>query len=152
MTRKTELQAGAARRIITPPPGIFLIGYGDRSKGNTGVHDDLTATALAVDDGLHRAVILACDLLAINEHTVARIQAQTGSNVVICYSGVRWVALTRILAPMGQATRSLMSRARCPAQESFSCRLRCGLSALAASSATWEEMSNSPLQLWQGQA
>jgi hypothetical protein len=77
---------GTSRKVISPPPGIYLIGYGDRTKGNIGVHDDLTATALAIDDGLHRAVIVACDLLAINEHTVARIQAQTGSNVVICCS------------------------------------------------------------------
>ena len=80
------ITVGVARQTISPPPGIYLIGYGDRSKGNLGVHDDLTATALALDDGLHRAVIVACDLLAINEHTVARIQAQTGSNVVICCS------------------------------------------------------------------
>ena len=80
------LSVGVARKIISPPKGIYLIGYGDRSKGNLGVHDDLTATVLALDDGLHRAVIIACDLLAINEHTVARIQAQTGSNVVICCS------------------------------------------------------------------
>jgi neutral ceramidase len=80
------LSVGIARQTISPPPGIYLIGYGDRTKGNRGVHDDLTATALALDDGLHRAVIVACDLLAINEHTVARIQAQTGSNVVICCS------------------------------------------------------------------
>jgi len=80
------LSVGVARKIISPPKGIYLIGYGDRSKGNLGVHDDLTATVLALDDGLHRAVIIACDLLAINEHTVARIQAQTGSNVVVCCS------------------------------------------------------------------
>jgi hypothetical protein len=80
------LNVGVARKIISPPSGIYLIGYGDRTKGNLGVHDDLTATALALEDGLHRAVIVACDLLAINEHTVARIQAQTGSNVVICCS------------------------------------------------------------------
>ena len=80
------LSVGVARKIISPPKGIYLIGYGDRSKGNLGVHDDLTATVLALDDGLHRAVIVACDLLAINEHTVARIQAQTGSNVVVCCS------------------------------------------------------------------
>jgi hypothetical protein len=80
------LNVGVARKIISPPSGIYLIGYGDRTKGNLGVHDELTATALAFDDGLHRAVIVACDLLAINEHTVARIQAQTGSNVVICCS------------------------------------------------------------------
>jgi neutral ceramidase len=80
------INIGVARRSINPPRGIYLIGYGNRSKGNQGVHDDITATALAVDDGLHRAVIVACDLLAINEHTVARIQAQTGSNIVICCS------------------------------------------------------------------
>src|SRR4030065_657387 len=80
------LSVGVARQNISPPPGIYLIGYGDRTKGNLGVHDDLTATALALNDGLHRAVIVACDLLAINEHTVARVQAQTGSNVVICCS------------------------------------------------------------------
>jgi len=80
------LSVGVARKIISPPQGIYLIGYGDRTKGNLGVHDDLTATALALNDGLHRAVIVACDLLAINEHTVARIQAHTGSNVVICCS------------------------------------------------------------------
>src|SRR4030043_2412558 len=80
------LNVGVARKIISPPRGIYLIGYGDRTNGNVGVHDDLTATALALDDGLYRVVIVACDLLAINEHTVARIQAQTGSNVVICCS------------------------------------------------------------------
>jgi hypothetical protein len=80
------LSVGVARQNISPPIGIYLIGYGDRTKGNQGVHDELTATALALDDGLHRVVIVACDLLAINEHTVARIQAQTGSNVVICCS------------------------------------------------------------------
>jgi hypothetical protein len=77
---------GISRKIISPPPGIYLIGYGDRSKGNIGVHDDLTATAMAISDGLHHMVMVACDLLAINEHTVARIQVQTGSNVVICCS------------------------------------------------------------------
>jgi hypothetical protein len=78
--------AGIARKIITPPPAIYLIGYGDRLRGNQGVHDDLTATALALDDGRQQVVIVACDLLAINEQTVRRILAQTGPNVVICCS------------------------------------------------------------------
>jgi hypothetical protein len=89
-----SLNIGVARKNITPPPGIYLIGYGDRTKGNHGVHDELTATALAVDDGLHRAAIVACDLLAINEHTVARVQAQTGSNIVICCSHTHSAPIT----------------------------------------------------------
>jgi hypothetical protein len=87
MTRKTELQAGAARRIITPPPGIFLIGYGDRSKGNTGVHDDLTATALVLSDGITRLALVALDMLAINEFVVDRVRTRVAPiEVLICCS------------------------------------------------------------------
>jgi hypothetical protein len=75
MTEKTDLFAGVARRIITPPKGIFLIGYGDRTKGNIGVHDDLTATALVLDDGQTRLAIVALDMLAINEFVVDRVRA-----------------------------------------------------------------------------
>ena len=58
---RTELRAGIAREIISPPQGIYLIGYGDRTKGNTGIHDDLTATALVLDDGRTRLALVACD-------------------------------------------------------------------------------------------
>ena len=37
--KEAILSAGAARCTISPPKGIYLIGYGDRSKGNIGVHD-----------------------------------------------------------------------------------------------------------------
>jgi neutral ceramidase len=85
---KTELHAGAAREIISPPRGIYLIGYGDRTKGNAGVHDDLTATALVLDDGGTRLALVACDLLCLNEFIVDRIRAQVGegTQVVICCS------------------------------------------------------------------
>ena len=38
-------RAGAAEVVITPPVGTFLDGYGSRSSGSTGVHDDLYARA-----------------------------------------------------------------------------------------------------------
>jgi len=81
------LSAGVARRIITPPKGIFLIGYGDRSKGNIGVHDDLTATALVLDDGMTRVAIVALDILTINEFIVDRVRARlTPTEVLLCCS------------------------------------------------------------------
>ena len=81
------LSAGVARRIITPPKGIFLIGYGDRSKGNIGVHDDLTATALVLDDGMTRVAIVALDILTINEFIVDRIRARlTSTEILLCCS------------------------------------------------------------------
>ncbi|HNR02650.1 MAG TPA: neutral/alkaline non-lysosomal ceramidase N-terminal domain-containing protein [Anaerolineaceae bacterium] len=76
MTSSIGLQAGVARQIISPPKGIYLIGYGDRTKGNIGVHDDLTATALVLSDGQETVAIMALDLLAINEFIVDRIRRQ----------------------------------------------------------------------------
>jgi len=76
MNNGPSLLAGVARRIISPPKGIFLIGYGDRTKGNLGVHDDLTATALILDDGTARVAIVALDMLAINEFIVDRVRAR----------------------------------------------------------------------------
>ncbi len=79
--------AGVARRMITPPRGIYLIGYGDRTKGNIGVHDDLTATALVLRDGETSLAIVALDLLAINEFIVDRVRARLpGTEVVLCCS------------------------------------------------------------------
>lgn len=84
---ESHLLAGVARRIITPPPGIFLIGYGDRSKGNLGVHDDLTATALVLDDRTTRIAIVALDILTINEFIVDRVRARlTPTECLLCCS------------------------------------------------------------------
>ncbi len=73
---RPQLLAGVARRVISPPKGIFLIGYGDRTKGNTGIHDDLFATALVLDDGLLRIAIVGLDMLTINEYIVDRVRAR----------------------------------------------------------------------------
>jgi neutral ceramidase len=89
---KTELRAGVAREIISPQKGIYLIGYGDRTKGNASIHDDLTATALLLDDGPTQLALVACDLLCLNEFIVNRIadrvraQVGDGMRLVICCS------------------------------------------------------------------
>lgn len=85
---ENQLLAGVSREIITPPRGIYLIGYGDRSKGNRGVHDDLTATALVFDNGKKKLAIVACDLLCLNEFIVDRVRAAAGPemNVMLCCS------------------------------------------------------------------
>ncbi len=87
MASKSDLRAGVARRIISPPKGIFLIGYGDRSKGNAGVHDDLTATTLALDDGRTRIAVVALDMLAINEFIADRVRTRLAPvEVLLCCS------------------------------------------------------------------
>jgi len=84
---EAQLLAAAARRLITPPKGIFLIGYGDRTKGNLGVHDELTATALVLAHATTKNAIVALDLLTINEFIVDRVRAELpGIEVFLCCS------------------------------------------------------------------
>lgn len=86
MERNT-LYAGVARRTISPPAGIYLIGYGDRVKGNTGIHDDLSATALAFGHADRRIAVVALDMLAINEFVVDRVRQRLApTEVLLCCS------------------------------------------------------------------
>jgi hypothetical protein len=88
-----QLRAGTARTIVTPPLGTYLIGYADRSSGCKSVHDELTATALALDDGARQLLLIALDMLVLNELIVARVRegilARWGipaGQVIICCS------------------------------------------------------------------
>ena len=47
----SPLRAGAARVKLDPPGGLAMLGYGGRVGPNEGVHDDLAAQALVLDDG-----------------------------------------------------------------------------------------------------
>ena len=69
------LLAGTAEVVITPPVGTFLEGYGARSSGSVGVHDDLHARAVVVDDGTTQAAIVSCDLIGIDRHTTGAVRA-----------------------------------------------------------------------------
>ena len=64
------LSAGTASAIITPPVGTWLEGYGGKDHGSTGVHDDLYAHALGVDDGDTTAGFVSCDLLGVDRKLV----------------------------------------------------------------------------------
>ncbi|HEY7293843.1 MAG TPA: neutral/alkaline non-lysosomal ceramidase N-terminal domain-containing protein [Dehalococcoidia bacterium] len=75
-------QAGAAAVVITPPVGGELEGYGGRTDPSTGVHDDLLARALVLEDGERRAGLVTCDLISVDAPIVAavrrEVQAQWG--------------------------------------------------------------------------
>ena len=77
-----NLSAGTARAIINPPIGTDLCGYAGRIPGNVGVHDDLHAKALILDDGRTRGAIVSLDLVGLSGAQVARIRkdasARTG--------------------------------------------------------------------------
>ena len=65
------LLTGAAEVVITPPVGTYLDGYGARATASVGVHDDLHARALVVDDGTTQVALVSCDLIGVDRRLVA---------------------------------------------------------------------------------
>jgi neutral ceramidase len=82
---------GAARIRLDPPAGLAMLGYGNRVGRNNGVHDDLAAQALVLDDGANKIAIVGVDLLALGARIAddirERAAARTGipaDSILIC--------------------------------------------------------------------
>src|SRR5436305_14403168 len=70
-------QAGVARTSLTPFWGVELTGWGYYSERRwQRVHDHLNATALAFDDGRRPAIVVALDLMVIDEPFARRAREQ----------------------------------------------------------------------------
>ena len=65
------LRAGFASAVITPPVGVLLEGYSSNTEPSAGVHDDLHARALVLDDGATAVAIVSCDLIGVDRRLVA---------------------------------------------------------------------------------
>lgn len=77
-----ELQAGAARRSIVPPFPTHMGGFMDRTGTFEGVHDEVYARALVLDNGDTRLAVISSDLTAVDADMTRQIrqavQEQTG--------------------------------------------------------------------------
>jgi len=78
---RKPLFAGAARAVITPPVGIRMMGYTVQESVSQAVERELTATALVLSDGRTKAVMLACDLLFIQNPHIDQIRQSIGRRV-----------------------------------------------------------------------
>ncbi|MEX1254869.1 MAG: neutral/alkaline non-lysosomal ceramidase N-terminal domain-containing protein [Dehalococcoidia bacterium] len=72
------LTAGAASVVTTPPVGTPMEGYSARADVSQGVHDDLHARALVLDDAEGAVAVVACDLLGVDRRMVARARQLAG--------------------------------------------------------------------------
>ena len=69
------LQAGVAKRDVTPPIGGRLYGYGARGDNvSTGVHDPLYAKAIVLSDGSTKLAIVTLDLGSMPAENTAHIR------------------------------------------------------------------------------
>ncbi|MDX1383417.1 MAG: neutral/alkaline non-lysosomal ceramidase N-terminal domain-containing protein, partial [Thermoanaerobaculia bacterium] len=87
-----ELQAGVGIADITPPLGTPSAGYGDRrGAGMEAVHDPLLATAVAIDDGETRVVLVGVDHLGYDHEmvdaVVAAVADRAGGDAVEIFLG-----------------------------------------------------------------
>lgn len=82
------LKAGICETNITPPVGVWLAGYAGRSSGCIGVHDELYARVLALDDGLSLACIISLDLIALDFDLVELIRDGIHRKVGISYERI----------------------------------------------------------------
>src|SRR4051794_30430162 len=68
-------KVGFAKKVITPPMGVALAGYGLRPERVAGaVLDDLYARALILDDGARRGALVSLDVIAIDSGIVGFIR------------------------------------------------------------------------------
>ena len=75
------LNVGAAKAEITPDPGIPMAGYRARVGAAEGVHDPLFARALALHDGERALVLVALDVLAVDEELVGAVRREGVSHL-----------------------------------------------------------------------
>ncbi|MCS6776726.1 MAG: neutral/alkaline non-lysosomal ceramidase N-terminal domain-containing protein [Chloroherpetonaceae bacterium] len=68
------LYAGVSETNITPPADVWLCGYAGRPTPAAGVHDELFARALVLDNGVQRLVLVVADLIALEDTMVRRVR------------------------------------------------------------------------------
>jgi len=83
-----KLRVGLSETVLTPPVGVRLSGYGDRTAASTGVLDDLYAKAVVLDNGDRRLALVVCDLLGLGRPIVAAIREAVGRHTGIAASDV----------------------------------------------------------------
>jgi neutral ceramidase len=84
-----EFRAGAAEVKITPPKGAPLAGY-YYQRAAEGVHDDLYAKALVLQQGTNKVALVVCDLISLTRPIVeearkiiSETSGVTGENVMM---------------------------------------------------------------------
>ena len=77
-TGEAKLKIGVAREIITPKLGGLFMGYGS-DKPSTSVHDDLTVTALVLEYGNTKVVLMSVTVCLINNDLIEKLRTLCGN-------------------------------------------------------------------------
>ncbi len=69
-----KMRSATAKIAITPPEGLAMSGFAARTELSTGTLDDLWARAASFSDGSKRVVIVALDLIGVDDMLAGRIK------------------------------------------------------------------------------
>ena len=69
-----QLLSGIARANITPPVGMLMSGYGARKTPAVGIHDDLYAVAIYLNDGNIESALVTMDIIDTDSKGTASIR------------------------------------------------------------------------------
>lgn len=59
---------------ITPPVGMQMAGYTERTHGALGVHDPITAQAIVIDDGINKVAYVSCDVIGVDLYVTTKVR------------------------------------------------------------------------------
>ncbi len=77
------LKVGFAKRSISPPIGAPLAGFAAREGVCEGIHDELFARALVIDDGAAVVALVSLDLLAVASEFVEETRLAISARIPI---------------------------------------------------------------------
>ncbi len=69
-----QISAGTAAVEITPQQSIFLAGYPHVGRDSTGIHDPLLSSALCLESGGTRVLIIGNDIIYLSRQSVMRVR------------------------------------------------------------------------------
>jgi hypothetical protein len=88
-----RLQAGLSTAVISPPKGLRLRGYPHYPRYNTGIHDDLYASCMYLNDGTNEIALVGMDIVLYPKKDTERVRAAAAAktsippeNIMICAS------------------------------------------------------------------
>lgn len=74
-----RIKAGIGRSVITPNVGAALVGYFNRPGPSTGIHDDLNARVVVLDDGATAIALCSVELCWLAGVHVQAIRAEAAN-------------------------------------------------------------------------
>ncbi|CAA9289389.1 MAG: hypothetical protein AVDCRST_MAG77-4530 [uncultured Chloroflexi bacterium] len=104
------MRAGVARVCITPPVGTWQGGYGARTRPAEGIHDDLYARALVLEEETtgRRSALVSLDIVSLPHElsdsarrAAAELSGIDAAHITLCCSHTHGGPLTRPMGTLG---------------------------------------------------